>query len=890
MNTRTYLLATLVGALAVAAPGCGDSAECGPFTTSVDGVCVIDDLCPDGQAWDDAAEACVGANNCATGTVEDGSGNCVPDFGNICTGQTVLDPATGECVLDPTACGTDTTLVGGVCITVDDSLVPDVTEPPEPNGIGPTDTPGTFTLPPNTGDTVTIKVTSNPYEDVDSDGILDGDLDAFFTQATGPGRYMVRVDALNGGGVGGSLILAIPGNRIEDWRRFGISNTQDWSEREVFLPEAGNYAFIFSDTRSLVTGFGAGSPESDMFITITKMADPTPTALTTNATTGDLEAIANADGTVQCFNADINAFDILFTSVGQDAPIDSLNLGMVVLTAGNPSHGVEEGAGGIGATSGAPAMPTLLACIDPVWNYGFPVGNNSYVATITNRGAPALPDNGDSVTFPFTDGENNFGHFAGEADSVHRFQMTSAADAINVLIVTPSFQVIFSATGVTDVDEFLLLKETGTYYVQFFNQDGVDGTTFDLSFTRAAIVPSALALGTPLAAQTMDVNHNRDFFVVDFASSEWFEMIPTLTAGFTGDLSVNVYPYDVPGALDTGITPADNLTTADGGNSGRVNLGATGFGQMLISITDDGGADGDETYDLDLRERAHTTHAVVPGTPVSDVMTLAADANGYFLITYVVADTGELQVTATGTAPAVGELTILDREGGTVDTSTDAALLSVIPSGGWAAGMVNEMTGLAGDITLDINALPPNLVTIVGDMGVTLPPITSQDDGLSTGAVTLPFAFNIGGTAVTEFSLDSNGRMIFIVDFWDTGASNNTPLGIPDAGADFPYIAMPWGDHDAMVFYIKSEATQLTVEMIGLDWWTGNAIHSQVILHDDNTMDFVMGIDHVDNCDTTLGLQEDATTGLELTFGTCNSFTAPNAATTVNAATLTVVP
>ncbi len=889
MNTRSYLLFTLVGALAVAAPGCGDSAECGPFTTNVDGVCVIDDLCPDGQAWDDVANECVGANNCAEGTMADGMGNCVPDFSIICTGNTVLNPATGECEVDPNACGVNTTLVNGECITVDDSLTADVAEPAEPNGLNPGDTPGQFTLPANVGDTVTIKVNSNPFEDVDSDGILDTDFDVFLAVASEPGRYSVRVDALNGGGVGGFLALAAGSEVLADWRRFGITNARDWVDREVFLAEAGTYAFAFADSRALVTGFGNGSPESDMFITITKLDLPTPIAMTQNATTGDWEGIGNEEGQVKCYSATVDAFDLFFGGIAQDAAIGSLNLGMVVLTENVAISSVEEGGGVLAASQGAPASQTLLACVDPVWDYAYSVGNKSYVATISQEATQAIPDDGSTVTWGFEDGQNNFGHFSGEADSVHRFQMDSpSGDAIDILIVDPSFNVVFATTGVTSVDEFIWLKTTGEYFVQVFNNDGVDGNTFDLTFTRAAIVPSLITLGTPITGATLSATHGRDFYILDLSGSEWFELGPTLT-NFTGDLSFDIYGFDAPGALDTDIFSQETITGTDGNYTGRVNLGATGYGQILVSVTDDGGADADETYDMDVRERPHSTYAVSPAAATSEIISLLADTTGYFLLTFVPTETAELLITATAATPNEAALTILDREDNVTDTAGDASQISVISTIGWVAGSVDEVAGVAGDITLDVTALPPNLVTIIGDPAATTPPLVDQDDGLSTAGITLPFAFNIGGTAVTEFTLDSNGRAVFIVDYFNTGASEFTNLGIPDV-TDSPYIALPWDDYEATTFYVKSEATQVTIEMVGNYWFTSTPVHSQIILRDDNTMDFIMGIDHVDDCGATLGVQENDTTGLELTFDTCNQYTAPNALTTVNASTLTIVP
>src|SRR5436853_7205941 len=74
---------------------------------------------------------------CGPGTHEE-NGQCLPDgTGPSCGDGTVLDPASGTCVPDPSVCGEGTVLVNGMCQDVG-IVDPDAEEAPEPNdGVNP---------------------------------------------------------------------------------------------------------------------------------------------------------------------------------------------------------------------------------------------------------------------------------------------------------------------------------------------------------------------------------------------------------------------------------------------------------------------------------------------------------------------------------------------------------------------------------------------------------------------------------------------------------------------------------------------------------------------------------------------------------------------------------
>src|SRR5690349_4039471 len=96
----------IVSMFVVGAVGCGDDAAT-PITGREDGGAEV--ACGDGTVLDEATGECVvGPLGCATGTRYQ-NGMCVADGASECDDGTVLDPISGSCVVDASACADGTT-------------------------------------------------------------------------------------------------------------------------------------------------------------------------------------------------------------------------------------------------------------------------------------------------------------------------------------------------------------------------------------------------------------------------------------------------------------------------------------------------------------------------------------------------------------------------------------------------------------------------------------------------------------------------------------------------------------------------------------------------------------------------------------------------------------
>lgn len=338
-----------------------------------------------------ALAAACGDNSkeCGENTELDADGFCVGTGGPAsCMNGTLLDPVSGSCVIDPTACRDGTVLVNGACRDPNTQVTPDILEGAEPNGagIGETSTTpaGEITLAP-IGESVIIKGTTNPFRDADLDGQKDADYDTYFVDVSAPTLLDIAVDGTNGT-MSAFIVLATdavnPVNAVNSgWIRYGINVTGDASRRQVFLPTAGTYAIAFADTRSLVidqdsppaagSGGAAGGPAANYYATVQQIALPTATSVTLTAGTTTITGTIGSD--IKLYATTLN---VGINQITLDMPGDAANPSVVVLensmyrTSADEFQDVsgtipaEVLVGGFGPTD------TALIVADFTYNYG----------------------------------------------------------------------------------------------------------------------------------------------------------------------------------------------------------------------------------------------------------------------------------------------------------------------------------------------------------------------------------------------------------------------------------------------------------------------------------------------------------------------------------------
>lgn len=256
---------------------CEPEVRCGPGTHRAGNECVPDSHveCGSGTRLDPDTGLCV--PDCVEGTHRDeATGACMPDSAQCITGQ-VWDAEAEQCVDVSGYCGEGTTWVAsmGACVPDDDLLIADQVEGEGENdpSYGGADSAERLDLP-DVGTSVVIGGTISHAVDKDDDGLLDPDYDYFVFTVSGPTLLRIEADGV-GGASSGFMITSMDEER--SFQRYGIGTTSDGALRDVFLPNAGDFALVASDAFNFVTvppGPYFGGEGLGYFITVERISIP----------------------------------------------------------------------------------------------------------------------------------------------------------------------------------------------------------------------------------------------------------------------------------------------------------------------------------------------------------------------------------------------------------------------------------------------------------------------------------------------------------------------------------------------------------------------------------------------------------------------------------------
>ncbi|MBA2543639.1 MAG: hypothetical protein H0V17_28615 [Deltaproteobacteria bacterium] len=530
------------------------------------------------------------SKECGEGTSDTNGDNiCEPDGTTdlICGDGTVLDPLTLECVPDPSVCGNGTVLINGVCQDPTGDLTIDFEEGPEPNGFEIDATPAGLLSIKEPGEGLVVHGCITPLDNNSPD------LDVYEFDVTGPTLLHIAADGVQGLAAGFLMLGDDP--ILGNWLRLGINLSTDTSKREVFLPVAGHYQIVMTDTRTLLPltqngeGFpAAGNPDgtSCYYVTITQRVLPTPEVL--DLTTGITGTIGED---LKFFTG---AFPTGFTGLvavidpedldgdGQpdlDAlgnPIDSRAASSLVIV----NNGVLRQYNEAGATSangpgrpadgpisralfgGIEAGDSPLVILDYAWNYA--IGPAEFaIAVDVNTTSQALSTTGATVaatvkgTSFITAGESEF-------DNINLFHFDVAATgeitAMDIAFSEPmqgslidqdgSFASPF--TGLLTVSgnqptihtfeayKGLLRSLTpGRYYFFLFAPRNAVGDPFTVQSTITPLTPTAITLDTP-TAQTAFNSVRSNPFTYNAGTEPW-QTFNVSTTGGNGSLAVDFF-------------------------------------------------------------------------------------------------------------------------------------------------------------------------------------------------------------------------------------------------------------------------------------------------------------------------------------------------------------
>lgn len=876
MKTQPLLILLSAGAIGALGAGCGSDLECGAGTVEKDGACV-------------PAESA-----CAAGTTYS-DGECVPDGSVICETGTIYDPGTGACVPDDDACAEGTVLINGQCVPEDDTLVADVTEPAEPNGINADDVPGEFTVPAE-GDFVTLGGCINPFEDIDENGEVDADLDAFAFTVTEPTLLDISVDGLHG--LAGGFVIFAGDEQLnaDGWQRFGVNLVSDTSRRQVFIPKAGTYLLTVGDSRSFFLS-SAGGPDACYYTTVATVPIPEPTALAAGTVDGVL-------GDAVFYSTDPVEGAVLFSSL--DAPSASAQGAITLLVNGEYVKSTPFGAEGDPAAVQHADLSDddeVLFVVDSTKNYA--LTDVAYQFDLFVPQVAAAPADGSSVTLTNSGADPEWLYFDAAAGDVVNLDLSVAGSAagVDLKLGTSALTLISdlcpASAPCTSFQGTVQISEAGRYYLSVADTSDPQEATIDVSLTRTEIQPTALTLGTPIDDVALS-DGGVDYYTVDASASDWVGYFGNPTA-FGGDMSVELFDRAASGQLGVDVVPDDTFVF-DG--SAAIERPYLGTGKSFLVRVSDTSPTAGATYDFSASERTFVDLTVDASTPATETGTaLAADTPNFYVVHGTTATV--LTFAATGepgtdlAVTKVGQLTT----NATGDSGTET-VKTLMDAAATVAFVVADVNGAAGAYDLNITEGPaPSYTVTEGTLAFTsvcpgnggagqVHTMKSdggffgspEDEGISQTPITLGFGFDLFGSPVTEITVSTNGWITGVADY--AGLARFINDSFPTVGAPDGVIAPFWADIRDVQVCVLQAGDSLTVEWTGDNYEDDLAAEYQVVLHDTGVIDFIYG----PNQATTSAASSIGIEGVAGVLGEEISFNAPGAGVAGTSYTLTPDP
>lgn len=805
--------------------------------------------------------------SCGAGTVLTGT-QCVPDGSMICEQGTKFDPATHQCVLDPSACAAGTVLVGDKCVPEDDTLTADLNEAAEPNDAAGA---GSFDVPA-IGSMITVHGCITPRGGAADD-------DVWLMTVAAPAVVEITADGV-GGLAAGYVVSDNAIATLPNYVRFGINLVGDMSKRQVYLPVAGTYLLKMDDSRALLTGEAAGNDKTCYYTTIKQVAMPAATTPTLPQTT------AADSGNVKLFSYTPGMAGDIFDITQNAASTDSLRTAFIVRKNGtfyaSATYDTANSIPPFYTVGGLTPTDSIDLVVDNVFNLA--LTPQDYTLDLFDIGAAALPTNGSVLTLTKHNGDHpnasyvdtNYSYFDVAANQIVKFDVTSSV-AVTMALVrhdlftqTGAIDAIAALTGgaapatrTTFTNQFVRFLQPGRYYLMTRDSAGVSGETYTITSTLTPVTPTALTYGTTVTAAPLPASGSA-FHTIDLATPEWIELAVPAAANWGAGNSARVSLYDLAGEGWMGPTAGANYVPVQAGTQA---IGGTGQGRItlgdardyVVRVEDTGTPDANPTYNFVVRDRAHVTlGAIVAGTPIvrTNTDTTAAGAVTRYLVTGTAGYRLDGTITPTdATVDISAQRRNADETiptGGNSNTGaagvaeTFGTRFAVTPT--WIAfSATNLSTTTPTNLSLNLTTTAPLPYTDICATGTVFPaPLDGTGDDDYSAVQTLPggFGFNFFGAAQTDFIVGANGFMSF---------GNTTPTcsfgcfsngTIPSATQPNNFIAGYWDDLDTVKICRKDEATKVTLQWTGNLFNTTTKVEFQIVLNSTGRIDFIYGPNH----------------------------------------------
>ncbi|MEJ7599611.1 MAG: hypothetical protein WKG01_17015 [Kofleriaceae bacterium] len=845
----------VVASFVVLAAGCGDnSKQCGTGTTDVDGECL-------GMG---------GGNNCGEGTVEQ-NGTCVPAA---------------------EACEAGETAIEGNCVQVD------ATEGAEPNGTELGANPaGEILLAPGP-DLFTVSGCMNNQPTAAND---DPDFDRYQVTVTEPTLIKLTVDG-RGGMVGGFYVVAAdPDPTLATFERYGVSVASDMSRRQVYLPKAGVYDLVVSDTRTLIPRLegepmpAAGNPDgtsSCYLIHAETQTLPAATPLVAGTpVTGTIgEDVAVLTG----------AFANGFNSVTANINSAHARASLVVISNDQLLQVTGLVDGGTAVFGGVTSADQVTFVLDPIVNYGLAAAAYSVAVDFMMVSTP-LPRDGATSTPQLSAGQefgvlqdfNLFHWEVTESDTTDGMDLTFSipmsgviADR-NLAILSPFASTNTAALNggpTSDITEtftrytgLVRTRAPGIYYLVLYAPRSAVGTPFTVKSTVTTLEETPVTFDVETAPQ-MPNAFNSNPFLYNAGEVPWQLWNARGTA--TGDLVTSFYdPAAAIGRLDTlAVRVGTGAGTPVNAESTAIPLVQHAFAQngsrplgrivqdpvvpedlttLFVKVNPVRKTGGTRQFTLDFGPQTfHDFGDLASGSTstVTDQPLTTANPQRRFFFEAPPNSTVTITVHPdTATLNPVLSLVDVDEQARIeVDdgiANQDETYSYTQPGAGFTAFVVAQalpvVTPQAFTVTVTID--PPtyaltSTATAFVDIcatGVVLPAGGGiGDEGLTDPVPTVAGFDFFGAPAASQFIVSTNGFLSFDPGIAD---SNYRPNPLPD-GIGETSIAPLWEDLWFVTICARTVGTRQTIQWTGEDFSNGDQVELQAILDaSDDSIEFVWG-------------------------------------------------
>ncbi len=472
----------------------------------------------------------------------------------------------------------------------DDAPDLSISEPGEPNDIG--DSPGAFELPAVGEAPVTLRGCIEP-RDRDGDGDPEADRDAFQFEVDGPGYIDVSIEG-SGDALAGFLVESEDADLAGDgWLRVAADPGAPAVRRRVFLPKAGRYFLVASDSRTIISGVPMGNRTACYRAQVRQLELPFVghfSDSTADATNGDPRFYRYLGDTGRY----ISFGKLWFGHPGA--------IGSVVVMRNGEYFSSAATVNGIATTMMPPHGwdDEIVLVADSVFRV---LPGTDYEVSVEGTELVADPGDGSPVVFePDTARQAVELYFYAELGELVNLRFLSDGWKYDVSVVRPD-----KLGTIAEICEWcaassstwISIRNTGLHHIRVLNHNAPAGSPFNVAFTRTHLRPMSVEVGSEAAGDLHGADRAWYILHVNAGDTLGFSVEPSGGDSFA-EAEVRMYDAAIYGQIDhdnpfTASVPLWIRSTSSGEPFVRMFYESK---RVLLSVANSRVHQGDESFEL----------------------------------------------------------------------------------------------------------------------------------------------------------------------------------------------------------------------------------------------------------------------------------------------------